>query len=103
MECWSVGWICIDPWLQYSITPIREFMNDILNKATVLVLNRNWQAINIRNTHGIPDARNQYVKAVAEMSFMDYYVRGSGKKFGWRDVLNSLPAGSGPVANEIVP
>jgi 5-methylcytosine-specific restriction endonuclease McrA len=24
------------------------FMNDILNKATVLVLNRNWQAINIR-------------------------------------------------------
>ena len=23
-------------------------MNDILNKATVLVLNRNWQAINIR-------------------------------------------------------
>jgi len=23
-------------------------MNDLLNKATVLVLNRNWQAINIR-------------------------------------------------------
>jgi dipeptidyl aminopeptidase/acylaminoacyl peptidase len=55
------------------------------------------------NTHGIPDARNQYVKAVAEMSFMDYYVRGSGKKFGWRDVLSSVPAGSGPVAAEIVP
>jgi dipeptidyl aminopeptidase/acylaminoacyl peptidase len=56
------------------------------------------------NTHGIPDARNQYVKAVAEMSFMDYYVRGSGKKFAWRDVLNSLPAGNGPtMAGEIVP
>src|SRR6476469_7002537 len=26
----------------------RRFMSDILNKATVLVLNRNWQAINIR-------------------------------------------------------
>src|SRR5882762_11469552 len=25
-----------------------RFMNDILNKAIVLVLNRNWQAINIR-------------------------------------------------------
>jgi len=24
------------------------FMTDILNKATVLVLNRNWQAINVR-------------------------------------------------------
>ena len=26
----------------------KNFMNDILNKAIVLVLNRNWQAINIR-------------------------------------------------------
>jgi 5-methylcytosine-specific restriction endonuclease McrA len=26
----------------------KYFMNDILNKATVLVLNRNWQAINVR-------------------------------------------------------
>src|SRR5882724_11283527 len=26
----------------------REFMSDILNKTIVLVLNRNWQAINIR-------------------------------------------------------
>src|SRR3989442_1533121 len=25
-----------------------DFMNDILNKTIVLVLNRNWQAINIR-------------------------------------------------------
>jgi 5-methylcytosine-specific restriction endonuclease McrA len=27
---------------------MQRFMSDILNKATVLVLNRNWQAINIR-------------------------------------------------------
>ena len=28
--------------------PLRFFMNDILNKSIVLVLNRNWQAINVR-------------------------------------------------------
>ena len=42
------------------------------------------------NTHGIPDARNQYVKSVSEMAWMDYYVRGKGKKFSWRDVLQSV-------------
>jgi dipeptidyl aminopeptidase/acylaminoacyl peptidase len=42
------------------------------------------------NTHGIPDPRNQLVKAVSEMAWMDYYVRGKGKKFSWRDVLNTL-------------
>ena len=42
------------------------------------------------NTHGIPDARNQLVKAMSEMAWMDYYVRGSGKKFSWRDVLKTL-------------
>jgi dipeptidyl aminopeptidase/acylaminoacyl peptidase len=42
------------------------------------------------NTHGIPDTRNQLVKAVSEMAWMDYYVRGKGKKFSWRDVLNTL-------------
>ncbi len=41
-------------------------------------------------THGIPDTRNQLVKAVSEMAWMDYYVRGSGKKFSWRDVLKTL-------------
>ena len=29
-------------------TVCHVFMSDILNKATVLVLNRNWQAINVR-------------------------------------------------------
>ena len=42
------------------------------------------------NTHGIPDARNQLVKAVSEMAWMDYYVRGKGEKFSWRQVLDTL-------------
>ena len=28
--------------------PLQNYMNDILNKTIVLVLNRNWQAINVR-------------------------------------------------------
>ena len=47
------------------------------------------------STHGIPDPRNQLVKSVAEMAWMDYWVRGSGKKFAWHDVLKTLdPEGS---------
>ncbi len=42
------------------------------------------------NTHGIPDARNQLVKSVSEMAWMDFYVRGMGQKFSWRDVLKTL-------------
>jgi dipeptidyl aminopeptidase/acylaminoacyl peptidase len=42
------------------------------------------------NTHGIPDPRNQLVKSVSEMAWMDYYVRGKGEKFSWRDVLKTL-------------
>ncbi|HEX6163044.1 MAG TPA: prolyl oligopeptidase family serine peptidase [Vicinamibacterales bacterium] len=42
------------------------------------------------NTHGIPDPRNSLVKSVSEMAWMDYYVRGIGKKFAWRDVLKTL-------------
>jgi dipeptidyl aminopeptidase/acylaminoacyl peptidase len=42
------------------------------------------------STHGIPDPRNQLAKAVSEMAWMDYYVRGKGKKFAWRDVLKTL-------------
>ena len=54
-------------------------------------------------THGIPDARNQYLKSVAEMAWMDYYVRGSGKKFAWRDVLKSVESGGPQLAGETVP
>jgi hypothetical protein len=42
------------------------------------------------------------VKAVAEMNFLDYYVRGSGKKFAWRDVLSAVP-GAPSNATEVVP
>jgi dipeptidyl aminopeptidase/acylaminoacyl peptidase len=52
------------------------------------------------NTHGIPDARNQYLKAVAEMTWMDYYVRGTGKKFAWRDVLKAVEGGGPQLAGE---
>src|SRR5262245_38749302 len=52
-------------------------------------------------SHGIPDVRNQYLKAVAEMSWMEYYVRGIGKKFAWRVVLKSVE-GSPQLAGETV-
>ncbi len=55
------------------------------------------------NSHGIPDARNQYLKAVAEKAWMDYYVRGSGKKFAWRDVLTSVQSGGPQLAGEAAP
>ncbi|HEY2067368.1 MAG TPA: S9 family peptidase [Gemmatimonadaceae bacterium] len=42
------------------------------------------------NTHGIPDPRNQLVKSTAEMAWMDYWVRHSGRRFAWRDVLKTL-------------
>ena len=38
----------------------------------------------------IPDPRNRLVKAVSEMAWMDYYVRGIGNKFQWSDVLETL-------------
>jgi dipeptidyl aminopeptidase/acylaminoacyl peptidase len=41
-------------------------------------------------SHGIPDARNRLVKSTAEMAWMNYWVLGSGKKFAWRDVLETL-------------
>jgi hypothetical protein len=30
------------------------------------------------------------VKSVSEMAWMDYYVRGQGQKFSWREVLKTL-------------
>lgn len=49
------------------------------------------------STHGIPDPRNQLVKAVSEMAWMDHYVRGRGTKFAWRDVLKTLEEAPAPV------
>ncbi|HSK17605.1 MAG TPA: prolyl oligopeptidase family serine peptidase [Longimicrobiales bacterium] len=42
------------------------------------------------NSHGIPDPRNRLVKSVSEKAWMDYYVLGTGRKFVWRDVLETL-------------
>jgi dipeptidyl aminopeptidase/acylaminoacyl peptidase len=44
-------------------------------------------------SHGIPDPRNRLVKAVSEMAWMDYYVRGMGEKFQWEQVLETLEKG----------
>jgi dipeptidyl aminopeptidase/acylaminoacyl peptidase len=41
-------------------------------------------------THGIPDSRNQLVKAMSEKAWMDHYVRGTARRFSWRDVLRTL-------------
>ncbi len=42
------------------------------------------------DTHGIPDARNRMVKAMAEKAWMDHYVRGIGERFAWADVRREL-------------
>lgn len=49
-------------------------------------------------THGIPDPRNQLLKSTAEMAWMNYWVRHSGRKFAWRDVLQTLPQASDSTA-----
>jgi dipeptidyl aminopeptidase/acylaminoacyl peptidase len=49
-------------------------------------------------SHGIPDPRNRLVKSVAEMAWMDYYVRGIGEKFQWRQVLETLEGPERPRA-----
>lgn len=41
------------------------------------------------NSHGIPDPRNQLLKSVAEMAWMDHYVRGTGKLMTWQDLLKA--------------
>ena len=45
-------------------------------------------------SHGIPDPRNRLVKSVAEMAWMDHYVRGMGDKFQWKQVLETLESGN---------
>jgi dipeptidyl aminopeptidase/acylaminoacyl peptidase len=42
------------------------------------------------DTHGIPDPRNQLLKNVSEMAWMDYWVRGQGNGFTWQHVLRTL-------------
>jgi acetyl esterase/lipase len=52
------------------------------------------------DTHGIPDPRNRLVKAVSEMAWMDYYVRGQGEKFQWRDVLKTVETETAGAATD---
>lgn len=44
-------------------------------------------------SHGIPDARNQLLKSVAEKAWMDHYILGKGG-FKWQDVLKTLEEGA---------
>jgi dipeptidyl aminopeptidase/acylaminoacyl peptidase len=44
-------------------------------------------------SHGIPDARNQLLKSVAEKSWMDKWILGKGG-FRWQDVLKTLEEGA---------
>ena len=65
-------------------------MNDILNKATVLVLNRNWQAINIRTP---ADAFCQMATGVAtglEIELSDG-ARAEARLEGRQDVQRRCP------------
>ena len=55
------------------------------------------------NTHGIPDARNQLLKATAEMAWMDYWVRKSGHRFAWRDVLKTVDDPKEPKPATLAP
>ena len=41
------------------------------------------------NTHGIPDPRNQYLKAVAEFTWFEKWIRGK-PWFSWKDLLKSI-------------
>ena len=42
------------------------------------------------STHGIPDARNQMVKMVAEFNWFEKYLRGKQGWFEWKELLNTL-------------
>jgi dipeptidyl aminopeptidase/acylaminoacyl peptidase len=41
-------------------------------------------------THGIPDARNQFVKMVSEFNWMEKWIRGKEGWFEWKDLLATL-------------
>jgi dipeptidyl aminopeptidase/acylaminoacyl peptidase len=49
------------------------------------------------NTHGIPDARNQYLKAVAEFQWFEKWIRGQ-PWFTWKDLLRTLEESGAPPA-----
>jgi dipeptidyl aminopeptidase/acylaminoacyl peptidase len=45
------------------------------------------------STHGIPDPRNQLLKATAEKAWMDQWIRG-GRGFRWEDVVQTVQRGA---------
>ncbi|MFN2315515.1 MAG: prolyl oligopeptidase family serine peptidase [Gemmatimonadales bacterium] len=40
--------------------------------------------------HGVPGTRNRLAHGIAEMAWMDYHVRGSGRPFTWAEVVATL-------------
>jgi len=42
------------------------------------------------NSHGIPAARDQYTKAMAEFRWMEKWVRGKNVSFAWKDLLATV-------------
>ncbi len=52
------------------------------------------------NSHGIPDPRDQYTKAMAEFAWMEHWVRGKDTKFEWKDLLKTLDERTGRVASD---
>jgi len=51
------------------------------------------------NTHGIPDPRNQYLKAVAEFTWFEKWIRGK-PWFTWKELLKSVEDSVG-VASKV--
>lgn len=47
--------------------------------------------------HGTPGIRNRLANSTAQMMWMDYHVRGIGRKFAWRDVLRTLETPATPA------
>jgi dipeptidyl aminopeptidase/acylaminoacyl peptidase len=47
------------------------------------------------NTHGIPDPRDQYTKAMAEFTWMEKWVRGKNVAFDWKELLKTLDDSTG--------
>ena len=41
------------------------------------------------NTHGIPDPRNQLLKAVAEIAWLEQWIRGK-PWFTWKELLKTI-------------
>jgi dipeptidyl aminopeptidase/acylaminoacyl peptidase len=58
------------------------------------------------NSHGIPEPRDQYTKAMAEFAWMEHWVRGKDTKFEWKDLLKTLDdrnAGTNAAVDRPIP